>query len=38
MEVANGMGNLYQLIDQALADTAPAKPAPKAPASKSASK
>ena len=38
MEVANGMGNLYQLIDQALADTAPAKPAPKTPVKKAASK
>jgi hypothetical protein len=38
MEVANGMNNLYQLIDQALADTAPAKPAPKPPVKKPASK
>ena len=38
MEVANGMGNLYQLIDQALADTAAAKPAPKPPVKKLASK
>ena len=38
MEVANGMNNLYQLIDQALADTAPAKPAPKTPVKKPASK
>jgi protein-disulfide isomerase len=37
MEVANGMSNLYQLIDQALADTAPAKPAPKPPVKKPAS-
>jgi protein-disulfide isomerase len=38
MEVANGMSNLYQLIDQALADTAPAKPAPKPPVKKPAGK
>jgi protein-disulfide isomerase len=38
MEVANGMGNLYQLIDQALADTASAKAAPKTPVKKLASK
>ena len=38
IEVANGMGNLYQMIDQALADTAPAKPAPKTPVKKPAGK
>jgi protein-disulfide isomerase len=37
-EVANGMGNLYQLIDQALAETAAAKPAPKTPVKKPAGK
>jgi hypothetical protein len=32
------MGNLYQLIDQALAETAAAKPAPKTPVKKPAGK